>query len=210
MGGAPMQSKISGASVFLEQRARIVREVLEDHISPGDLSKKYKISAHCIRDWVKKAGHQLPTSYRPPAPPGAWAPPNTYSGYGAQHHQQVDRDFWHGFQNGLAKSYSGGYGQQGSYGGAGAHTSYHQQGQSSYGTMGGGGHHPAGSNNYYGNHTGGYTHAAQGPAPPASESPAYHPNGVASLATFNPYDISSYGGGKVRSAAPMPPRPTPY
>ena len=29
------------------------------------------------------------------------------------------------------------------------------QGQSSYGTMGGGGHHPAGSNNYYGNHTGG-------------------------------------------------------
>jgi len=131
---------------------------------------------------------------RPPAPPGAWAPPrNTYSGYGTQHHQQ---------------SY-GGFGQHGPFGGAAAHTSYHQQGQSSYGTMGGG-HHPAGSSSYYGNHTGGYTHAAQGPAPPASESPAYHPNGVPSLATFNPYDMASYGGGKARSSGPMPPRPTPY
>ena len=27
--------------------------------------------------------------FRPPAPPGAWAPPNAYSGFGAQHHQQV-------------------------------------------------------------------------------------------------------------------------
>ena len=26
--------------------------------------------------------------FRPPAPPGAWAPPNAYSGYGAQQHQQ--------------------------------------------------------------------------------------------------------------------------
>jgi len=132
---------------------------------------------------------------RPPAPPGAWAPPNAYSGFGAQHHQQ---------------SY-GGFGQQGSYGGAApAHTGYHhQQGQGSYGGMGGG-HHPPSSSSYYGNHTGGYTHAAQGPAPPASESPAYHPNGVPSLATFNPYDMASYGGGKARSSAPLPPRPTPY
>jgi len=134
-----------------------------------------------------------PPMSRPPAPPGAWAPPNAYSGYGAQHHQQ---------------SY-GGYGQQGSYGGGSAHSSYHQQGQGSYGPAGGG-HHPAGGSSYYGNHTGGYTHAAQGPAPPASESPAYHPNGVPSLATFNPYDMASYGGGKVRSSAPLPPRPTPY
>ena len=41
-----------------------MREVLEDHISPADLSKKYNISAHSIRDWVKKAGHQLPKSYK--------------------------------------------------------------------------------------------------------------------------------------------------
>ena len=53
------------ASAFTpEQRARIMREVLEDHISPGDLSKKYNISAHSIRDWIKKAGHQLPKSYK--------------------------------------------------------------------------------------------------------------------------------------------------
>ena len=53
------------ASAFTpEQRARIMREVLEDHISPADLSKKYNISAHSIRDWVKKAGHQLPKSYK--------------------------------------------------------------------------------------------------------------------------------------------------
>lgn len=41
-----------------------MKEVLEDHISPGDLSKKYNISAHKIRDWIKKAGYQLPKSYR--------------------------------------------------------------------------------------------------------------------------------------------------
>ena len=41
-----------------------MREVLEDHISPADLSKKYNISAHSIRDWIKKAGHQLPKSYK--------------------------------------------------------------------------------------------------------------------------------------------------
>merc|ERR1712218_452526 len=48
---------------------------------------------------------------RPPAPPGAWAPPNTFSGYGAQHHQQ---------------SY-GGYGQQGSFGEGAPHTSCHHR-----------------------------------------------------------------------------------
>ena len=41
-----------------------MREVLEDHISPGDLSKKYNVSAHKIRDWIKKAGHQLPKNYK--------------------------------------------------------------------------------------------------------------------------------------------------
>ena len=55
---------MSAAAFTPEQRARIMREVLEDHISPGDLSKKYNISAHSIRDWIKKAGHQLPKSYK--------------------------------------------------------------------------------------------------------------------------------------------------
>ena len=45
-------------------RARIMLEVLEEHISPADLGKKYGISAHAIRDWIKKAGHALPKSYK--------------------------------------------------------------------------------------------------------------------------------------------------
>jgi len=55
---------ISASSFTAEQRARIMREVLEEHISPADLSKKYNISAHAIRDWVKKAGRKLPKSYK--------------------------------------------------------------------------------------------------------------------------------------------------
>ena len=59
LGKRKHQSEISA-----EKRARIAREVLEDHLSPGDLSKKYNISAHAIRDWVKKTGYQLPKSYK--------------------------------------------------------------------------------------------------------------------------------------------------
>ena len=41
-----------------------MKEVLEDHISPTFLSKKYSIPAYAIRDWIKKAGHTLPKSYK--------------------------------------------------------------------------------------------------------------------------------------------------
>jgi len=154
------------------------------------------------------APHQMPTPRpiggkglmggapmsRPSAPPGAWAPPpSAYSGYGAPQQQ--------GF---------GGYGQQSPYGGGAPSQSnyHHQQGHNSFGNPGGSHHQAGASSSYYGNHLGGYTHAAQGPA---SESPTVHPNGVPSLASFNPYDISSYGGGgKVRSSAMHPSRPTPY
>ena len=46
-----------------EQRAAVVKEVVEDHYSPVDLGKKYKISARKIRDWVRIAGHRPPDSY---------------------------------------------------------------------------------------------------------------------------------------------------
>ena len=59
-----LHHSISAASFTADQRSRIMREVLEDHISPADLAKKYNISAHAIRDWVKKAGHALPKSYK--------------------------------------------------------------------------------------------------------------------------------------------------
>ena len=41
-----------------------MREVLDDHISPNELARKYSIPAHAIRDWIKKAGHSLPKSYK--------------------------------------------------------------------------------------------------------------------------------------------------
>ena len=41
-----------------------MREVLEDHISPNELGKKYNIPPQSIREWIKKAGHTLPKSYK--------------------------------------------------------------------------------------------------------------------------------------------------
>ena len=38
----------------------------------------------------KRARLTLTDSPRPPAPPGAWAPPSAYSGYGAQQQQVFD------------------------------------------------------------------------------------------------------------------------
>ena len=38
----------------------------------------------------KRARLTLTDTLRPPAPPGAWAPPSAYSGYGAQQQQVVD------------------------------------------------------------------------------------------------------------------------
>jgi transposase len=41
--------------------------VLEDLISPSNVAKKYKISPHTIRDWIKKTGQALPKKYKKPA-----------------------------------------------------------------------------------------------------------------------------------------------
>jgi hypothetical protein len=57
----------SASSFSPEQRAEIIREVLEDLISPTDVAKKYNISPHSIRDWIKKTGQALPKSYKKPA-----------------------------------------------------------------------------------------------------------------------------------------------
>ena len=46
------------------QKQSIMREVLEEHISPNELARKYSIPAYAIRDWIKKAGHTLPKSYK--------------------------------------------------------------------------------------------------------------------------------------------------
>ena len=44
-----------------KQKEDIVRLVSEECISPMEVGKKHNISAHTIRDWVKKAGKLLPT-----------------------------------------------------------------------------------------------------------------------------------------------------
>lgn len=61
----PTGKQPSGAGAYdQEQRNQIVREVLEHLIAPSDLARKYKISAHSIRDWVKKTGKPLPKTYK--------------------------------------------------------------------------------------------------------------------------------------------------
>jgi len=75
-GGAKTGAKPSSGNVFdTQQKEAIMREVLEEHISPTDLGKKHGVSAAVIRDWIKKAGHSLPKNYKrtskqPPGPGG--------------------------------------------------------------------------------------------------------------------------------------------
>merc|ERR1719341_2632395 len=49
--------------ISAEQRAKFVKEALEEKLTLGDLAKKYNRSADCIRGWVREAGHQLPESF---------------------------------------------------------------------------------------------------------------------------------------------------
>ena len=55
---------ISPLTVHEAQKEAIMREVLEDHISPNELAKKYNIRAYAIREWIKKARHTLPKNYK--------------------------------------------------------------------------------------------------------------------------------------------------
>ena len=55
---------VSPHTVPEAQKQAIMREVLEDHISPNELAKKYNIRAYAIREWIKKAGHTLPKNYK--------------------------------------------------------------------------------------------------------------------------------------------------
>eukprot|EP00092_Neocalanus_flemingeri_P016495 GFUD01017849.1.p1 GENE.GFUD01017849.1~~GFUD01017849.1.p1 ORF type:complete len:1547 (+),score=557.86 GFUD01017849.1:282-4922(+) len=65
-----------GVAFSSQQKEAIIREVLDEHISPTDLAKKYNVSSNAIRDWIKKAGHSLPKSYKRNAKP----PPGPASG----------------------------------------------------------------------------------------------------------------------------------
>jgi len=48
----------------VEQKKFIVEQVVDNHFSPRDLSRKYRMSSHTIRDWVKKSGKTLPKIYK--------------------------------------------------------------------------------------------------------------------------------------------------
>ena len=56
---ASSNQKVSDA-----QKQTIMREVLEDHISPNELARKYNLSPDTIRGWIKRAGKKLPKVYR--------------------------------------------------------------------------------------------------------------------------------------------------
>ena len=47
-----------------DQRAQIINECVEDHVSPVDLAKKYSVNADTIRAWIRKAGKTLPKTYK--------------------------------------------------------------------------------------------------------------------------------------------------
>ena len=53
-----------GESFTADQRAQIINECVEDHVSPVDLAKKYSVTADTIRAWVRRAGKTLPKWYR--------------------------------------------------------------------------------------------------------------------------------------------------
>ena len=59
----PRELRMAALNYTDEQRAAAVKEVIEDHCSPDDLEKKYKICAWNIKDWVRIADHRLPESY---------------------------------------------------------------------------------------------------------------------------------------------------
>lgn len=56
--------RLMGASSYSpELRAEIMREVLEERMAPSQVAKKYSMSPHAIRDWIKKSGQSLPKTY---------------------------------------------------------------------------------------------------------------------------------------------------
>ena len=51
-------------SLSLDQRAVIIRQCVEQQISPVELSRRYSVNADTIRGWVRKSGFTLPKTYR--------------------------------------------------------------------------------------------------------------------------------------------------
>ena len=56
-------------NITFEQRQQIVKECVEDRISPSDLARKWGCNLDRIRTWVKNSGQKLPESYLKPSKP---------------------------------------------------------------------------------------------------------------------------------------------
>ena len=50
-----------------DQRQQVVKECVEDRISPSDLAKKWRCRPASIRIWVRQSGQNLPESYKKPS-----------------------------------------------------------------------------------------------------------------------------------------------
>lgn len=105
---------------------------------------------------------------------------------------------------GAAAQQAYGYGAAAGYPGYPGYQAYSQHQAAAYS-------HAAYSQAGYGAHAA-YYGQAQPPPPPTTPAPPSASPAVPSLANFNPYDISSYGGGKMKPAVPGQPqaRPQPY
>jgi len=42
----------------------VVQRVVKDQFSPKEVGKEFGVSAHTVRDWVKRSGNQLPKVYK--------------------------------------------------------------------------------------------------------------------------------------------------
>ena len=49
-----------------DQKAQIINECVDNHVSPLELAKKYPVNADTIRAWVHNAGKTLPQIFKKP------------------------------------------------------------------------------------------------------------------------------------------------
>ena len=81
----------------MEFRKKIVKEVVEDLVHPGYLSKKYSIPAVEIRTWVAQAGQRLPKTFKT-LPLAIWATEST--------NQPIGKDSAAKLSSGVQQSFS--------------------------------------------------------------------------------------------------------
>lgn len=90
----------------MEFRKKIVKEVVEDLVHPGYLSKKYSIPAVEIRTWVAQAGQRLPKTFKT-LPLAIWATESTNQPIGKDSAADVPAKLSSGVQQSFSLSVAG-------------------------------------------------------------------------------------------------------